>query len=160
MVQFVFQGSFCVLVNSELARINFTEMPYLIQEKNATNFSHHLGSSKDGISMDITNATNAEMSNAQSETSQPDLKENLLNVKVNRGFFFSMKYLSNDFQVFYNTLNQKMIKETKTYDPSLENGGSLWSSLGGVLSLFLGVSFAMLFEVWIYKLASIAHDQR
>ena len=58
-----------------------------------------------------------------------------------------MKYLSNDFQVFYNTLNQKMIKETKTYDPSLENGGSLWSSLGGVLSLFLGVSFAMLFEV-------------
>ena len=24
MVQFVFQGSFCVLVNSELARINFT----------------------------------------------------------------------------------------------------------------------------------------
>ena len=95
--------------------------------------------------MEITNATNAEMSNAQSETSQPDLKENLLNVKVNRGFF----YLSNDFQVFYNTLNQKMIKETKTYDPSLENGGSLWSSLGGVLSLFLGVSFAMLFEVEI-----------
>ena len=118
-------------------------MPYLIQEKNATNFSHHLGGSKDGVSMEITNATNAEMSNAQSETSQPDLKENLLNVKVNRGFF----YLSNDFQVFYNTLNQKMIKETKTYDPSLENGGSLWSSLGGVLSLFLGVSFAMLFEV-------------
>ena len=123
-------------------------MPYLIQEKNATNFSHHLGGSKDGISMEITNATNAEMSNAQSETSQPDLKENLLNVKVNRGFF----YLSNDFQVFYNTLNQKMIKETKTYDPSLENGGSLWSSLGGVLSLFLGVSFAMLFEVKMIRI--------
>ena len=63
---------------------------------------------------------------------------------------------SNDFQVFYNTLNQKMINETKTYDPSLETGGSLWSSLGGVLSLFLGVSFAMFFEVgfssWIQKL--------
>ena len=63
-------------------------MPYLIQEKNGTNFSHHLGGSKDGISMDITNATNAEMSNAQSETSETDLKENLLNVKVSRGFFF------------------------------------------------------------------------
>ena len=88
MVQLVFQGSFCVLVNSELARINFTEMPYLIQEKNATNFSHYLGVSKGGVSTDITNATNAEMSNAQSETSQPDLKENLLNVKVSRGFFF------------------------------------------------------------------------
>ena len=73
------------------------EMPYLIQEKNATNFSHHLGVSKDGISMEITNATNAEMSNAQSETSQPDLKENLLNVKVSRGFF----YLSNIFQMIF-----------------------------------------------------------
>ena len=52
-----------------------------------------------------------------------------------------------DFQVFFNTLNQKMINETKTYDPDLQNGGSLWSSLGGVLSLFLGISFAMLFEV-------------
>ena len=40
-----------------------------------------------------------------------------------------------------------MINETKTYDPDLQNGGSLWSSLGGVLSLFLGVSFAMFFEV-------------
>ena len=53
----------------------------------------------------------------------------------------------NDFQVFFNTLNQKVINETKTYDPDLQNGGSLWSSLGGVLSLFLGVSFAMFFEV-------------
>ena len=30
---------------------------------------------------------------------------------------------------------------------SLYNGGSVWSSLGGVLSLFLGISFAMFFEV-------------
>ena len=98
MVQFVFQGSFCVLVNSELAKIKlYIEMPYLIQEKNATNFSHHLGGSKDGISMDITYAPNDEMSNAQSETSQPDLKENLLNVKVSRGFF----YLSNIFQMIF-----------------------------------------------------------
>ena len=50
-------------------------------------------------------------------------------------------------KVFYNTLNQKTINESKTYDPSLYNGGSLWSSLGGVLSLFLGISFAMFFEV-------------
>ena len=49
--------------------------------------------------------------------------------------------------MFYNTLNQKTINESKTYDPSLYNGGSLWSSLGGVLSLFLGISFAMFFEV-------------
>ena len=63
--------------------------------------------------------------------------------------------------MFYNTLNQKMIRETKTYDPSLENGGSLWSSLGGVLSLFLGVSFAMLFEVriihWMLFEVKIVH---
>ena len=50
-------------------------------------------------------------------------------------------------KVFFNTLNQKTINESKTYDPSLYNGGSLWSSLGGVLSLFLGISFAMFFEV-------------
>jgi hypothetical protein len=50
--------------------------------------------------------------------------------------------------VFFSTLNEKLVSETKTYDYSLVNGGTLWSSLGGVLSLFLGVSFALLFEVF------------
>ena len=50
-------------------------------------------------------------------------------------------------QVFFNTLNEKTIKEVKTYDMDPTTGGSFWSSLGGALSLCLGVSFAMLFEV-------------
>ena len=103
-------------------------------------------------SVDFTDAINAAVTKAlfeQSGNGRPNLKENLLNVKV-RSNFYTLQF-SYDFQVFYNTLNQKMINETKTYDPSLENGGSLWSSLGGVLSLFLGVSFAMLFEVGFYE---------
>ena len=107
-------------------------------------------------SVDFTEAINAAVTKAlfkQSGNGPPNLKENLLNVKVR--FYLSFKWI-HDFQVFYNTLNQKMINETKTYDPDLQNGGSLWSSLGGVLSLFLGISFAMLFEVgfssWISKI--------
>ena len=113
-------------------------------------------------SVDFTEAINAAVTKAlleQSGNGRPNLRENLLNVKVR--FNFSSSDLSNVFQVFYNTLNQKMINETKTYDPSLENGGSLWSSLGGVLSLFLGVSFAMFFEVvacGIFKLTHFIND--
>ena len=98
--------------------------------------------------MEITEAINAAVTKAlfeQSGNGRPNLKENLLNIKVR--FYFFLQRNSKYFQVFFNTLNQKMINETKTYDPSLENGGSLWSSLGGVLSLFLGISFAMFFEV-------------
>ena len=44
-------------------------------------------------------------------------------------------------------MNEKTIQEVKTYDIDPRTGGSFWSSLGGALSLCLGVSFAMLFEV-------------
>jgi hypothetical protein len=50
-------------------------------------------------------------------------------------------------QVFFRTLNKKTVSETKTYDYSITDGGSFWSALGGVFSLFLGISLAAVFEV-------------
>ena len=106
-----------------------------------------LGSSNEGVSA-IDAAVDRALTNALLKKDGPGspqyLKENLLNVKVSLCRRMRRRKYS---KVFYNTLNQKTINESKTYDPSLYNGGSLWSSLGGVLSLFLGISFAMFFEV-------------
>ena len=55
----------------------------------------------------------------------PKISENLLRVSV-----------------FYDSLNEKTITTSAVY-----TGSNIFSSLGGVLSLFLGISFAMLFEV-------------
>ena len=50
-------------------------------------------------------------------------------------------------QVFFSTLNGKVVAETVTYTTTMA-GGTFWGSLGGVLSLFLGISFALLFEIF------------
>ena len=68
------------------------------------------------------------------------LADNLLNVKV--GQEHTKLYIC---QVFFSTTNNKKIEDNITYTIDL-SGGTFWSSLGGVLSLFLGVSFASLFE--------------
>ena len=46
--------------------------------------------------------------------------------------------------IFYSTLNEKIIKDKKDY---AFGDGSLFNALGGCLSLWLGISFCNLFEI-------------
>ena len=60
-------------------------------------------------------------------TGQPQVDDNLLMV-----------------QVYFNSLNVQRVQESPTYQFA---DGSLMSSLGGAMSLYLGIALAMIFEV-------------
>jgi len=71
-----------------------------------------------------------EQNNSEGSEEPPPIGENLLKINV-----------------YYDSMSLKTIKETASY-PGGILGSAFLSGLGGVLSLFLGISFAMLFEVF------------
>merc|ERR1711915_972409 len=71
--------------------------------------------------------------NSQIANSGPKMSDNLLRVSV-----------------YFNTLNERIITTSKVYDLS-----NFLSSLGGVFSLYLGISLGMLFELFEVLLDAI-----